>query len=331
MTETISPKQALLEAVNFKPASDSDLHFPFIIVLHTILHEFYKTTKQRLKVLDDICAHHNEYLKDADIPRAKKASIFLECQSLQHYTSIIDDLLKNRVRQSVIRENKDTIPIPLLEQNIYLVNLDRLDTDLHHYIAFIEGYGHYAERSVKVPTLAMAVLQCKNFLGKIYSKDIFAFCRHLFYGEAMRLCKNETSFGQYLLGIHNFDVAFRNRCFDVFIELKTRDIGIDMVKDNDRLYPPTYLDCLNQLLEDSEYAVNREEQFEQFQGSYAYDKQYFPGRPDVLKMSQYFVLYLRDKISSHTASANPTKIEHHYHDHSVHEDYSKHVNITPNE
>jgi len=322
MTEDINPKHLLLEAINYSQREDLDLHYPVILVLHTLLHEFCNTDN-RIEVLDDIISHLNIYLEEINIPQPAKCSLLLECKSLRHYISIIDDLLTDKGRRIFFNDNKDTIAIPRLEQIIYLQNLKTIDTNLHHYIAFIEGYGYFAGLPDKIPTTSAAVLYCGRFLGEMYSKDIFDFCRHLFCGEAVRLHEIGASDDQSLLGIHNFDVSFRNRCFDVFIELKTRDIGIDMVKDNDRLYPPTDLDCLNQLLEESEYAVNREEQFEQFRGSIAYEKLYYVGRPDVLKMSQYFVLYLRDKINSLSASANPTKIEHHYHDHSVHEDYSK--------
>ncbi|MBQ0089648.1 MAG: hypothetical protein KBT27_10005, partial [Prevotellaceae bacterium] len=54
---------------------------------------------------------------------------------------------------------------------------------------------------------------------------------------------------------------------------------------------------LNQLLEESKYVFEREMQFEQFKGSYAYEQQCYKGRPDVLKMVGYFVTYLQEKIN----------------------------------
>lgn len=312
MNEENTPKQLLLEAIDYSEKEQSGLHYPSILVLHSLLHEFYQTIEERIQALEDICAHHNEYLKDVEMDQGKKAGVFLECQSLIHYSKIIQDLLTNKSIQSIFDANKDTIPIPLLEQHIYLSKLPELDLYCHHFIAFTEGYCFYAKQPTKVPTTSMAILQCKNFLGKLYSEDIMDFCRHLFCGEATRLHEIGYLKEHECLGIHNFDVAFRNHCFDVYIDIKKQEIAEEMNADNDRLYPPTVIDYLNQLLEESEYVVNREMQFEQFRGSYAYDQQYYAGRPDVLKMAGYFVAYLQDKINKLKSTMNtmPTHVCH---------------------
>lgn len=308
MNEEITPKQLLLEAIDYSEKEQSELHHPPMLVLHSLLYVYYHTTEQRIRALEDICAHHNVYLKDVEMDQGKKAGVFLECQSLIHYSKIIQDLLTNKSIQSIFDANKDSVSIPRLEQYIYLSKLPELDLYYHHYIAFTEGYGFYAKQPTKTPITSMAILQCKNFIGKLYSEDIMDFCRHLFCGEAIRRHEIGELKEHECFGIHDFDVAFRNHCFDVYIDIKKQEIAEEMNADNDRLYPPTVIDYLNQLLEESKSVVNREMQFEQFQGSYAYDIQYYAGRPDVLKMARYFVVYLQDKINQFKTSQSAQHI-----------------------
>lgn len=270
---------------------------PAIFVLHTWLYDYYEDVEQRIKALEDIRAHHNEYLKGIDIPEGQKAGFVLECESLISYHKIIQDLLTDTSIQTFYKINKDSVSIPQLEQYIYLLKLPDLDLYLNHYIAFTEGFCFYATRPLKQPAVAMAVIKCENFLGKLHSEDIMAFCRHLFCGESMRLHEMGELGDNDPFGIHEFDVAFRNRCFDVYIDLRKKEIAQEMASDNDRPFPPTNIDYLNQLLEESKYVFEREMQFEQFKGSYAYEQQYYKGRPDVLKMVGYFVTYLITKIN----------------------------------
>lgn len=303
----LPPDQLLQEAYRTSQDDSMEMFYPTMLVLHSFLTE---TTdyQERIRLLQDICKNHVAYLKEFNLPVATVASIYLECESLIRYNEILSKLMTSTQNQSIVKDNIANMPLLQIEQYIYLSALRELGVP--YFIAFTEGYSYYVRhpKEKKQYDLSMAILQVKNFLGKLYSEDIMDFCRHLFCGEATRLYKIGALKKDECFGIHNFDVTFRNHCFDVYIDIKKQEIAEEMNADNDRLYPPTIIDYLNQLLEESECVVNREMQFEQFQGSYAYDQQYYVGRPDVLKMAGYFVVYLQDKINQFKTSQSAQPI-----------------------
>lgn len=320
----LPPDQLLQEAYRTSQDDSMEMFYPTMLVLHSFLTE---TTdyQERIRLLQDICKNHVAYLKEFNLPVATVASIYLECESLIRYNEILSKLMTSTQNQSIVKDNIANMPLLQIEQYIYLSALRELGVP--YFIAFTEGCGFYAKQPTKTPITSMAILQCKNFLGKLYSEDIMAFCRHLFCGEATRLYEIGALKKDECFGIHNFDVAFRNHCFDVYIDIKKQEIAEEMNADNDRLYPPTIMDYLNQLLEESECVVNREMQFEQFQGSYAYDQQYYAERPDVLKMAGYFVIYLRDKINMLNNTQQSIRITNIYKDNAQHVDQSKNVYV----
>ena len=69
------------------------------------------------------------------------------------------------------------------------------------------------------------------------------------------------------------------------------------MQDNNRLYRPTELECMNILLEDEWQAYNRLKGIENFKSSLAYSEIWKPGTPDILRMAELFLTYLQDNMN----------------------------------
>ncbi len=323
----LPPDQLLQEAYRTSQDDSMEMFYPTMLVLHSFLAET-PDYQERIRLLQDICKNHVMYLKEFNLPEATVASIYLECESLIHYNEILAKLMTSTQNQIIVKDNIANVPLPRLEQYIYLLALKELEVP--YFIAFTEGYAYYLRHPEKKKRadLSMAILQVKNFIGRIWSENIIEFSKALYCGESMRLHETNQIGDNDLVGLHSFDVAFRNKCFDEYIRMRVSEIFNDLQADNDRLYPPTELDCLLNLLDTERVVVERELGFEQFKGSQAYHDQWYDGRPDVLKTAGYFLQYLADKIKRMQPKEVSQGDTYNYFSGAVHDDHSKHVNIS---
>lgn len=278
-------------------------------------HQFYRPTMlllqsqladvlppaERIPVLRDICEHHVDYLRAFNLPDSELGNIYLECLSLIHYNEIIARLMQKPSCQALLKDNNKDVALPKLEQFIYLQSLR--DMDIAHYVTFVEAYALFCNKHDEHPVLAMpelsfAILQTRNCLGQLYAEDITEFCKHLYIAESVRLHELGLIKDNECMDIHTFDAAFRNRCFDEYIRLRLFSIKEEMDVDNDRLFPPTEQDYMNRLLVEESSAYNRIVGMEQFRGSEAYAREWYDGKPSVIKMSGYFIQYLQHRLTN---------------------------------
>lgn len=328
---SINPAELVRETYQCVVESSEKLYRPFMLLLHSQLADAMEP-QERIAVLSDICDHHVDYLLPFNLPNSELGSIYLECKSLIHYNEILISLLEKPANRSTLQCNKD-LPRPKLEQYIYMQSLR--DLDIRHYMAFIQAYALYCRKHQEhpdmfIPTLSFAMLQTWNCLDQMYSTDIISFCKHLYMGESVRQHEIGLLGDNECLNIRTLEVAFRNRCFDEYIRIRLKAIKTEMDADNDRLYPPTELDYMQELLHEDSCVYEREVGFEQFRGSQAYHDSYYIGRPDVLKMAGYFIQYLRnciDRIHAQQSQPATTQINHNYYAGSVHDDHSRNINV----
>ena len=136
--------------------------------------------------------------------------------------------------------------------------------------------------------------------------NIYDFSRNLFLAE---------SFRQYLvtgkmntsapLAFTDIKRKLRNACYEEYIRLRIAQIEAEMEEDNSLLLDPTIDDLYQELYNQESSVVNREQMFEDFRGSQAYHDRWYKGRPEVLRMIQYFIEYLKWKIANLHANPQP--------------------------
>lgn len=332
-----TPAEILSECYEVHKENCALIYCPTMLLLQSEVADSLNY-EERLSILHDISEHHTDYLRPLGASESEMASFSLECRSLIHYNEIIARFMQDRRHRLFVQDNiSEERPIPKMEQFLYIQELHTLD--MPHYIAFIEAYALYCSKHCEqadkqIPTLSMAILQTWNCLGKMYAKDIISFCKHLYMGESVRQHEIGLLGDDECLNIRTFDVAFRNRCFDEYIRICLKAIKEKVDADNDRLYPPSELDYMQELLHKESCAYEREMSFEQFRGSQAYHDMYYLGRPDVLKMAGYFIQYLRDSVErmqNNQPESVATPITYNYYAGSIHEDHSKHVILKADE
>lgn len=136
--------------------------------------------------------------------------------------------------------------------------------------------------------------------------NIYDFSRNLFLAE---------SFRQYLvigkmnssepLAFTDIKRRLRNACFEEYIRLRIAQIEEEMENDNELLLDPTIEDVYQELYKQERSVVDREVMFEDFRGSQAYHDRWYKGRPEVLRMIQYFIEYLNWRIANLHTNPQP--------------------------
>ena len=187
-----------------------------------------------------------------------------------------------------------------------------------------------AQEGDKTKPFVEAILRMPEFEEHMYFDDICEFSRSLFMVEGWRqhFIKGDPN-DRTMFDIHSFPLKLRNACFDEYIRLSIKEIEEELFDDNDRLFEVTEIECLDELYKKEKCAYDRIVGMEQFRGSEAYAREWYPAKPHVIKMSGYFVQYLEHHIQQKqkVLQQQPSHVHHHYHDNSVHDDHSKNVYI----
>lgn len=149
------------------------------------------------------------------------------------------------------------------------------------------------------------VLRMPEFDGHLCFDDICSFSRSLFMVEGWRqhFIKGNPN-DRTIIDIHSFPLKLRNACFDEYIQLSIKEIEEELTSDNDRLYEVSEMECLNELYKKEKCAYDRIVGMEQFRGSRAYDMEWYPAKPHVIKMSGYFVQYLAHYIQQKQSNSS---------------------------
>lgn len=221
-----------------------------------------------------------------------------DCKNLLHYFRQIIYIIRyfdDAGRYWNEHRNDDQLDV---ETYLYFRFLDRID-DLKEYLAFSQA--HYVAIHAKtrsfIPNIVAA--QSEPYWDKLVTEDIISFCRSLYMAETTRL--------KYLAGwktpfpaltIDTFDRKLRNRCFDLYIERRTKDICTELNKENRRPHDATPKECLIKLLETDTQEYQRLKTIGNLPGSIIYDQEWKPGTPDILAMAELFLQYLSQKMKS---------------------------------
>lgn len=142
--------------------------------------------------------------------------------------------------------------------------------------------------------------------NELVFENIYDFSRNLFLAESFRkhlvlgkMCSKEP------LVFTDIKRRLRNACFEEYIRLRIAQIEVEMEEDNSLLLDPTIDDLYQELYNQESSVVNRELMFEDFRGSQAYHDRWYRGRPEVLRMIQYFIEYLNWKIANLHSNPQP--------------------------
>ncbi len=164
-------------------------------------------------------------------------------------------------------------------------------------IALAEQLYNSHRSGIREPMLHELVHSVR-YLGGVSFDNIYDFSKYLFMAEGYRtmLLSGVEDFNE-IPSIETFSRKLRNGCFDLYIEKRIEDdIKHEMDEDNSLLEDPTELDYYQQLYVEESSIANREFGMEQFKGSQAYHDMWYAARPEVLKMMEYFLQYLKLKM-----------------------------------
>lgn len=163
-------------------------------------------------------------------------------------------------------------------------------------VALAEQMYRSHKNGIREPMLHELVHSVR-YMCNLSFDSICIFSKYLFMAEGYRmmLVSGVENFNE-IPRIDTFSRKLRNACFDLYIEKRIKDIKHEMDKDNTLLDDPSDLDYYQQLFVEESSIANREFGMEQFKGSQAYQDMWYAARPEVLKMMEYFLQYLKLKI-----------------------------------
>ena len=212
-----------------------------------------------------------------------------------------DSLVKinGRIREYYLKNDTDKKAIWTGDKKIHdgLAHLLLDKYVLPEELVAIAEESYCSVQNREKPQILTLILRADQYAGKMSMDNIVDFAKNLYLAEGFRqlfLSGKEEYFD--IPTINSFNRKVRNACFDVYIDLRTKQIREELDKDNSRVDDPDEMECLEILLEDEKMNVDRENQFENFRGSSAYNAMWYPGREMVLELINVFVEYLQKKI-----------------------------------
>lgn len=274
---------------------------PFVLFLYGILAPIH-VREYRREALFVIVEHLQEYIQELGATEKELTRLKQECRSLASYIRYVDNLILRYDQAGLIyTRNKEKNQMDV-EAFIYYKMLSCLN-EIKHYIAFSQTLWAFMQVKSKVPVTPLAMPPYEDFFyQRIHTRDIIEFCTSLLAAESWRrgfIAKQKIT----IITIREFPLTLRNACFDEYISLRVMEIQAELSADNDRLYPPTEQECMKELYEREQQPYNQLAGMQQFRGSQAFAEVWTPSTPDVLRMTEIFFAYLKDKI---TVTPTPT-------------------------
>lgn len=212
-----------------------------------------------------------------------------------------DSLVKinGRIREYYLRNDTDKSTIWSDEKKI-LNGIAHLYSDKYVYPEFLVAIAEDIYCSVQnkeKPKILTLLLRADQYTNRMSMDNIFEFSKALYVAEGFRqlFISGKEDYFEFPT-LNSFNWRLRNRCFDIYIDLRLKQIRTELEKNNMRLDEPDDLECLYSLLEIEQMTANRENFFEDFRGSSAYEAMWFRGRKMVLNMMNLFVDYLQKRI-----------------------------------
>lgn len=277
-------------------ATQAKTPIPFIVFLAGLLSEIH-VRDWRIEALNRISENLDSYLANVCNDKETIDRFAKECGSLRHYFRTVNYIIPYYDDAGIIyNENKDKEQFEV-EAFIYLKFLERLD-NISEYLAYTQAHYDLITNKSKYPFLPQqAPILASLYFGIIIPEDIIGFCQSLYMAEFTRQRYLNGWKPSPITTIDTFPLDLRNNCFDAYIKLRTNSKMSELMQDNNRLYRPTELECMNILLEDEWQAYNRLKGIENFKSSLAYSEIWKPGTPDILRMAELFLTYLQDNMN----------------------------------
>ena len=138
------------------------------------------------------------------------------------------------------------------------------------------------------------VINANRHTGQLSIDNIVDFAKRLYIAEGFRqmILSGQEDYRE-IPSLEKFDWRLRNKCFDIYIDLRKEQIKELLNRDNTRVDGAEDPEALEYLLKEDNAAVEKE--LKMFQDSSAIDK-WYPGMRHVKDMITVFLKYLPKKI-----------------------------------
>ena len=241
---------------------------------------------ERIDWLHQAQASELDKLKEINVSVEEIDTIRFECSLLIHFYRRIKALILHNEEAADYIKGAPAEDCLSYEMVAYLKSFTPADM-----VTLAQSFCAY--EGDKTKKFVEVVLRMPEFEEHMYFDDICEFSRSLFIVEGWRqhFIKGDPN-DRTMSDIHSFPLKLRNACFDEYIRLSIKEIEEELSGDNDRLFEVTEMECLDELYKNESCAYNRIVGMEQFRGSEAYAREWYPAKPHVIKMSGYFVQYL---------------------------------------
>lgn len=145
--------------------------------------------------------------------------------------------------------------------------------------------------------LLTSVLRAYHPIKTFRMYNIVDFAKNLYIAEGFRhLILSGKEDYMDIPTLDSFDTKLLKACFEEYIRLRCSDIKDSIERELTHVGDADELECWENLLEEENQYINRENSLEEFYGSSAYKAMWYPGKPQVLKMINSFSKYLQNKI-----------------------------------
>lgn len=201
--------------------------FPYYLLLHTFLHVIPYPTR-RVDVLG--------YLQDMAEKKLdeRKAKEFVEeARYLIHIYMRMNGLFCNPIPK-IWKDQPDMDELTVFIKDVQPEELVCIAQSI------------YDSREIVGQRIGMVqhILRLEKYSRRLLTTNSYDFCKCLYlaHGYRMLMMSGKEDFRE-LPTIDNLDCELRNKCFDVFIDLRLKQIKEEMKHDNRRLYPATDIDA----------------------------------------------------------------------------------------
>lgn len=260
--------------------------FPYVIWLWSFLCEIDDLTTRMdiLGRMQDVASKCFENPFDAKDFSEDCRSLYRICSRARGYYT--NDAIKVKFKWTDERKNLTELAHILCDECV----------DPEYLVAITEEI-YQAVRDNKQFQILPVVLKGYRYTNIMSITNILDFVKNLYVTEGFReLILVGKSDSLAAPSIVSFNWEIRNKCFDVYIKLRKEQIKAELNKDNRRVRGADDVECLEYLLAQEQAVVNRENSFEQFQGSAAYHAMWYPGRQAVLDLLNVFIEHLKMAI-----------------------------------
>lgn len=154
-----------------------------------------------------------------------------------------------------------------------------------------------AESENRRHPLLEIVIKANRHAGQLSVDNIVDFAKRLYIAEGFRqmILSGQEDYRE-IPTLEKFDWRLRNKCFDIYIDLRKEQIKELLNQDNTRVDGADDFEALQELYKKEQAVVEREKEFDCAKGSPAYNAMWYPGRKIVEDMITVFIKYLPKKI-----------------------------------